>query len=191
MKSHFAMMAEYNAWANARLYRMARQLPDEQYRRDVGAYFKSLHGTLNHIMTADLIWMRRLTGRGDHPKNLNAIVFDDLVSLSAARQQEDQHIIGFVESLSDAQLEEIWDFQTLNGALQKQRRRETLAHLFNHQTHHRGQAHAILTMLGVSEPDALDLLIMQRAWLVDAVRQCVAADRRENATPAEHRRWAT
>jgi uncharacterized damage-inducible protein DinB len=49
MKSHFAMMADYNAWANGRLFRMASQLPDEQYRRDVGAYFKSLHGTLNHI----------------------------------------------------------------------------------------------------------------------------------------------
>jgi uncharacterized damage-inducible protein DinB len=79
MKSHFEAMAEYNAWANARLYRMAKQLPDEQYRRDVGAYFKSLHGTLNHLMTADLIWMRRLTGFGDHPNKLNAIVFDDLV----------------------------------------------------------------------------------------------------------------
>ena len=53
MKSHFAMMAGYNAWANGRLYRMASRLPDEQYRRDVGAYFKSLHGTLNHIMCAD------------------------------------------------------------------------------------------------------------------------------------------
>ena len=52
MKSHFTMMADYNAWANSRLYRMASQLPDEQYRRDVGAYFKSLHGTLNHIMCA-------------------------------------------------------------------------------------------------------------------------------------------
>ena len=162
MKSHFVMMAEYNAWANRRLYGMARQLTDEQYRRDVGAYFKSLHGTLNHLMVADLIWMRRLTGTGDHPDNLNAIVFDDLPSLSAARQQEDQRIIRFVDSLSDAQLEEMWDYRTLNGTPWKQRRRDILAHLFNHQAHHRGQAHAILTALGISEPDGLDLLLMQR-----------------------------
>lgn len=162
MKSHFTMMADYNAWANGRLYGMARQLPAEQYRRDVGAYFKSLHGTLNHIMVADLIWMRRLTGAGEHPGNLNAIVFDDLPSLSAARQREDRRIIAYVDSLSDAQLEELWDYRTLNGTLHRQRRRETLAHLFNHQTHHRGQAHAILTVLGVSEPDGLDLLFMQR-----------------------------
>lgn len=161
MKSHFTMMADYNTWANGRLYGMARQLPDEQYRRDVGAYFKSLHGTLNHIMAADRIWMHRLTSAGEYPKNLSAIVLDDLPSLWAARQLEDQRIVSFVESLSDAQLEEFWDYRTLNGTPRKQRRREILAHLFNHQTHHRGQAHAILTALGVSEPDGLDLLLMQ------------------------------
>ena len=161
MKSHFAMMADYNSWANGRLYEMASRLSDEQYRRDVGAYFKSLHGTLNHIMCADLIWMRRLTGAGEHPTNLDAIVLDDLSSLSAARQHEDQRIIAYVESLTDAQMEETWEYRTLNGAPRKQRRREILAHLFNHQTHHRGQAHAILTVLGVREPAGLDLLLMQ------------------------------
>lgn len=162
MKSHFLMMAEYNAWANARLYRVAGRLPDAQYRQDVGAFFRSLHGTLNHIMTADLIWMRRLTGSGDHPGKLNAIVFDDLQSLSAARSREDQRIINFVADLPDSLLEEVLEYQTLNGTPAKQPRREILAHLFNHQTHHRGQAHTVLTLLGVAEPDPLDLLIMQR-----------------------------
>jgi len=162
MKSHFVMMAEYNAWANARLYEIARRLSDLQYRQDVGVYFKSLHGTLNHVMTADLIWMRRLTGSGDHPNKLSSIVFDDLMSLSAARQREDQRIVDYVETLSDARLEEALDYQMLHGTPVKQRRREILAHLFNHQTHHRGQAHAVLTMLGIAEPDPLDLLIMQR-----------------------------
>ena len=162
MKSHFVLMADYNAWANGRLYGMARQLPDEQYRRDVGAYFKSLHGTLNHLMVADLIWVRRLTGVGEHPRTLKAILFDDLPSLVAARQQVDQRLITYVDSLSDAQLEERWDYRMLDGTLQRQRHRETLAHVFNHQTHHRGQAHAILTVLGVCEPDGLDLLLMQR-----------------------------
>jgi uncharacterized damage-inducible protein DinB len=111
MKSHFAMMADCNAWANGRLYRMASRLPDEQYRRDVGAFFKSLHGTLNHIMCADLIWMRRLTGAGEHPTHLDAIVFDDFPSLSAARQQEDQQIIACVASRCDAQLEGPWAYR--------------------------------------------------------------------------------
>lgn len=162
MKSHFSMMARYNAWANARLYKMAASLPDELYRREVGAYFKSLHGTLNHILATDRIWMRRLTGAGDHPDKLNAIVFDGFAALQAARAAEDARILNFVESLEESRVEEVLDYRTLNGTPQRQPIREILAHLFNHQTHHRGQAHAILTVVGVVEPEPLDLLIMQR-----------------------------
>ncbi len=161
MRSHFVMMAEYNAWANARVYGMARALTDDQYRRDVGVYFKSLHATLNHILTADLIWLRRLTGTGEHPTQLNAIVFDDLPSLWAARQREDQRLIDFVGALSDVQFDEPTEYRMMSGAAITQPRREVLAHVFNHQTHHRGQAHAILTLLGKAEPEPLDLLIMQ------------------------------
>jgi uncharacterized damage-inducible protein DinB len=106
--------------------------------------------------------MRRLTGTGDHPEKLNAILFEDLASLHAARVEEDSRLITFVQSLDEAAFEEEWDYQTLNGTPHRQRRREILAHLFNHETHHRGQAHAILTVLGVTEPEPLDLLIMQR-----------------------------
>jgi len=156
------MMAHYNAWANARLYRMASQLPDEQYRRDVGAYFKSLHGTLNHLLATDRIWMRRLTGEGDHPTRLDAIVFDNLPSLTAARGEEDERIINFVQGLAETRLDEVLHYKTMNGSPQQQPLREILAHVFNHQTHHRGQAHTILTVLGIAEPEPLDLLLMQR-----------------------------
>jgi uncharacterized damage-inducible protein DinB len=162
MKTYFVMMAKYNAWANARVFRMASALQDTLYRKEVGAYFKSLHGTLNHLLAADRIWMSRLTGVGDHPDKLNAILFDDLPSLHAARVEEDSRIIGYVQGLEEPAFDEEWDYRTLNGTPQRQRRREILAHIFNHETHHRGQAHAILTMLGVTEPDPLDLLIMQR-----------------------------
>lgn len=160
MKRHFAMMATYNRWANVRLYDMAAVLPDELYRKPIGVYFKSLHGTLNHLLTADRIWMRRLEGKGDHPGKLNATIHDDLVSLREARVAEDQRIVNFVDSLDDADFEKSWDYKMLNGTPQRQYVREILAHLFNHQTHHRGQAHAALTALGVSEPEPLDLLIM-------------------------------
>ena len=161
-KAHFAMLARYNKWANDRLYRMACALPEEAYRKNVGAYFGSLHGTLNHLLTADRIWMRRLTGSGDHLDKLNATVCDELQSLRTAREKEDERIVSFVESLDEAQLESQWDYRTLNGTPQRQPVGEILAHLFNHQTHHRGQAHMILTVLGVVEPDPLDLLIMLR-----------------------------
>jgi uncharacterized damage-inducible protein DinB len=99
---------------------------------------------------------------GDHPDKLNAILFDDLPSLHAARVEEDGRIIEFVQGQEEPAFEEVLDYRTLNGTPQRQRRREILAHLFNHETHHRGQAHAILTVLGVNEPEPLDLLIMLR-----------------------------
>jgi uncharacterized damage-inducible protein DinB len=162
MKRHFAMMATYNRWANVRLYNMAAALPDELYRKSIGVYFKSLHGTLNHLLTADRIWMCRLDGKGDHPDKLDATIHDDFMSLREARLGEDQRIVDFIDSLDDADFEKLWDYKTLNGTPQRQQVREILAHLFNHQTHHRGQAHAALTALGVSEPEPLDLLILLR-----------------------------
>jgi uncharacterized damage-inducible protein DinB len=161
VKEHFALMAQYNTWANTRLYRMAGQLSDEQYRRDVGAYFQSLHGTLNHLLATDRIWMLRLTGTGVAPTRLDGILCDDLAALAEARCAEDARLTSFVERLTDEQLEATIEYRTFNGSAQ-QKLREVLAHLFNHQTHHRGQAHGILTALGMKEPESLDVLRMLR-----------------------------
>lgn len=119
MKPHFLMMARYNAWANLRLYKMAGALPEELYRREVGVYFKSLHGTLNHLLVTDRIWMRRLTGEGSHPNKLNAIAFDDFASLQAARTSEDLRIVNYTENLQEADMEKELDYTTLNGTPQK------------------------------------------------------------------------
>lgn len=162
MKDHFVLMATYNAWANERLYRMASRLSDEQYRRNVGAYFNSLHGTLNHLLVTDRIWLKRLTGTGTAPTRLDAVLFEDLGELSKARRAEDERLSAFVEALTDERLEGPFAYRTVDSAAQRQKLREVLAHLFNHQTHHRGQAHGILTALGVKEPDSLDLLRMMR-----------------------------
>ncbi len=162
MKAHFAKMARYNAWANARLYAAARSLPDASYRKKVGAFFGSLHGTLNHLLVTDRIWMRRLTGEGEHPEKLDAILFDDLPSLEMARQEEDERIIRYVDGLCDEDIGKDVSYATTKGVPHRNRLGDILAHLFNHQTHHRGQAHAILTVLGVREPQSLDLLAMFR-----------------------------
>jgi uncharacterized damage-inducible protein DinB len=155
-------MAQYNAWANARLYAAARGLPDASYRKNVGAFFGSLHGTLNHLLVTDRIWMRRLTGEGDDPKALNAILFDDLASLERARTAEDDRIVRYVDGLREEEFDKEFNYSTTKGVPQRDPVGSILAHLFNHQTHHRGQAHAILTVLGIPEPQPLDLLVMLR-----------------------------
>jgi uncharacterized damage-inducible protein DinB len=162
LQRHYLMMATYNRWANRRLYAAAAELDADAYRRDVGVFFTSLHGTLNHLLAADRIWMHRLDGAGEQPRALDQVLFDDLAALRTARVAEDERIIGYVAALEAARLDAPWEYRTLNGTAQCQPIRDILAHVFNHQTHHRGQAHAALTRLGVPEPAPLDLLIMQR-----------------------------
>lgn len=162
MKQHFTLMAAYNRWANARLYTMAAAQPDELLRKPVGVYFKSLLGTLNHLLVADLIWMSRLEGTGHQPTELDAILHDDLAALRRARESEDDRMARFVERCAEADFEKTVEFRTMKGIPMQQPLWEILAHVFNHQTHHRGQAHAALTVLGVSEPESLDLLVMLR-----------------------------
>ena len=83
------MFAAYNRWANSRVYEAASELTDEEYRRDVGAFFRSLHGTLNHLLATDRIWMKRFTGEGEAPNRLDAIVHEDFPTLRAAREAEE------------------------------------------------------------------------------------------------------
>lgn len=162
MKQHYRMFAAYNSWANRELYAVARGLPEEAFRRDVGAFFRSLQGTLNHILVADRIWLHRFTGTGEAPDRLNAILHEDLASLAAAREAEDERIRRFIDDLSDAQLAGEFSYTTASDKRKvTQRLAPALAHLFNHQTHHRGQAHGILSQLG-AEPPALDLIRFQR-----------------------------
>ncbi len=163
MHRHFQMFAAYNRWANARLYAAATELTAEELNRDTGAVFGPLIGTLNHLLVTDRIWMRRFTGQGEAPAALDAILHPDLPGLRAAREAEDARIIGWVEGLTEAALSAPFTYTTIaDRTTITQRLTPALAHFFNHQTHHRGQAHATLTALG--RPSlVLDLLYFQRA----------------------------
>ena len=159
---HCRMFAHYNAWANARVYEAAARLSDEQYRADRGTFFRSVHGTLNHLLVTDRIWMQRFTGEGDAPNRLDAILFETLDELRAAREAEDRRIVRFVEGLDDRRIEGTIKYRRVSSPEQfEQALAPALAHWFNHQTHHRGQVHALLTGLLGQAPE-LDLLYFQR-----------------------------
>src|SRR5674476_1154087 len=96
---HYRMFANHNSWANNRLYEAAARRSSEQYRADRGAFFKSVHGTLNHLLVTDRIWMQRFTGEGDAQNRLDAILFETLDELRAAREAEDRRIVRFVEAV--------------------------------------------------------------------------------------------
>src|SRR6202795_1517050 len=103
--AHYRMFGHYNAWANGRLYDSVARLSTEQYRADRGAFFKSVHGTLNHLLVTDRIWMQRFTGEGDAPASLDAILFETFGELGAAGEAEGRRISTFVDGLEQARIE--------------------------------------------------------------------------------------
>lgn len=164
MKSRYRMFAGYNAWCNERLYDAAAAVSDADYRADRGAYFKSLHGTLNHLLVGDRIWMKRFTGAGEQPSSLDAILYDDFEALRAARRSQDILISRYIDGLDDEALTRMVRYRTVvNPQTIEQALAPALDHFFNHQTHHRGQAHALLSsIVGNDATPSFDLIIYQR-----------------------------
>jgi uncharacterized damage-inducible protein DinB len=161
---NFRQLTDYNHWANLRLYGAALEMPEETYRLPTGVFFSSLHGTLNHLLLTDRIWLKRLTGTGEHPDRLNAILYENRQELLRARMAEDARLIGVIAGYGDADLGKPVSYQTTSGKPYTQPLQEILLHLFNHQTHHRGQAHACCSILTGTEPPSLDLLLFQRGF---------------------------
>jgi uncharacterized damage-inducible protein DinB len=153
---HFQMMARYNRLANERLYDCCAQLADAERKKNRQAFFKSIHGTLNHIMVGDRNWMTRFEGGVASAAHLDAILYDDFEKLRAARIREDERIERFAASLSDEFLDGEIAYVSNEGKSYRKPVQMLLAHLFNHETHHRGQVHAMLSQAGIATP-VLDL----------------------------------
>lgn len=162
MKQHFMMFAAYNAWANNRIYDASASLSAEEWLRETGAFFKSMMGTLNHVLVADRIWLKRMTGTGEAPGSLDAILYRDFEKLRTARKAEDRRIVDWIGGMNQTAFAGRFSYVTTTDVRTiSQRLAPALSHVFNHQTHHRGQAHAILTTLG--RPSlVLDLMAFQR-----------------------------
>ncbi len=162
MSAYWWMFAGYNAWANTLVYEHAARLSDADYRADRGVFFKSVQGTLNHLLVTDRMWMRRFTGEGEVVSQLDAILYESLADLRAARFREDARISTFVAGLDPARLKAPLRYEPVTVRARIEQELETaLAHFFNHQTHHRGQIHGLLTGL-TGEGPALDLGAYQR-----------------------------
>jgi uncharacterized damage-inducible protein DinB len=150
------MMAAYNSEMNRRFYAAAAGLPEAQRRADRGAFFGSLQGTLCHLAWADTIWLHRFTGSPPPPVAIgeSAAMIGDFAALRAERQRLDAAIEAWAGSLTAPDLE--GELAYFSGALGREIRRPMAllaVHLFNHQTHHRGQAHALLTGFGAATGD--------------------------------------
>lgn len=159
---HLRLMARYNTWQNASLYAAADTLDDAARRQERGAFWGSIHGTLNHILWADHIWMSRFS---DWPKPAVAqkqspTFASDWSDLKLQRHEADRRIEAWTRGLNPTELE--GDLVWFSGALGREAtapRWVCLTHFFDHQTHHRGQIHAQLTAVG-AKPDDTDLFFL-------------------------------
>jgi uncharacterized damage-inducible protein DinB len=155
-RTYYQTMAEYNQWMNQKLYAICAEIPDLERRADRGAFFKSVHGTLNHLLVGDRVWMGRFWQQPFIAK-LNQELYADFDQLWQARQQTDQDILAWTQTLSPDWLNQPFTYTSLSGNQTMTRPAWLLVtHLFNHQTHHRGQLTTLLSQLGY-DPGVTDL----------------------------------
>lgn len=152
LREHFQMLARYNTLANRRIYDTCALLSDAERKRVRPAFFKSIHGTLNHIMVGDRIWLTRFAGKEIPSTELNAILYEDFVQLSAVRTLEDQRIENFAAGLTEEFIKGTIKYVNNQGKLYEDPIELLITHFFNHQTHHRGQIHDMLTQTEIAPP---------------------------------------
>lgn len=162
-------MARYNAWQNRGLRKLLQDMPPAELTKDRGTFFGSILTTVNHILWADTMWMARFEGKPLPAGNAQSSreFQPTIAAWSGERFLMDGHIILWAEKVKSlGMLSDLtWFSGTLNANVTKNIG-ECVVHFFNHQTHHRGQVHAMLTQMGV-KPDDTDLFLMPETgpWL--------------------------
>ncbi len=152
--NNLALMARFNQWVNGHIYDSVAELTDEDYRRDRQAFFGSIHNTLNHLLVVDRLWTGRIRGVDSGIKSLKDILFDEFEPLRAARRREDEGLIELVDGVDEESITAPVVYRRMLGSGEQQTRLDhILITLYNHQTHHRGQVHAMLTQAGVTPTD--------------------------------------
>lgn len=173
MLEHLRLLSRYNQWMNAKLYGAAAKLPPDELARDRGAFFGSILGTLNHIMIADTIWLKRFSGHPaqhsaletlrniEQPKSLNQVLLNDFANMAAERQRLDDVIIAWCLQLAAEDLHHELTYQNMQGETATKAFGSLMLHFFNHQTHHRGQTTTLLSQQG------LDIGVTDLAALIE------------------------
>ncbi|QMV61459.1 DinB family protein [Pseudomonas berkeleyensis] len=168
---HIRLMARYNSWMNERLYAAASSLPDEALSAERNAFFGSILGTLNHLVVADRIWLGRYTFHPasyqalaaldtlKKPERLDQPMAADIRELRALRQRLDACIEALAQEIREEQLDQLLSYRNMKGAEARKNFFALLMHLFNHQTHHRGQVTTLLSQAGV-DVGVTDLLML-------------------------------
>lgn len=150
--SHFQMLARYNTLANCKLYEACAQLTEAERQQIRPAFFQSIHGILNHILVGDRIWMTRFQGEEIASSGLDSILYKDFEQLRLVRTVEDDKIEIFFYKLSEKFITKTIRYRNNAGNIHVDPVELLITHFFNHQTHHRGQIHDLLSQTNVKPP---------------------------------------
>ena len=162
--NYYRLMAEYNHWMNARLFTVCADIPDEKRKADLGAFFRSIHGTFNHLLWADRVWLRRFTGKEFVVGKMGVDLYEDFATLRAEREQLDAFMLAWASELRADWLTTPFAFTSMqDGRTRRAPAWIFVTQLFNHQTHHRGQITTLIKQLGF-DPGVTDI-----PWLPGAV----------------------
>lgn len=158
------LAADYNQWANSRIYNASSNLADAQLKQDRQAFFGSIHNTMNHILLADLIYRERLEKKPTTYTRLDEILYDDFAELEQAHRPNDQWYVEYCAGVSSEMLDDTLSFTPVgldNDEKFSLPLRTCLTNLFQHQIHHRGQVHNMLSQTGIEAPP-VDVVLFQR-----------------------------
>ncbi len=154
--NYYQLMAAYNRWMNRKLYDVCSGIPDHKRREDMGAFFRSIHGTLNHLLFGDMAWMSRFTGEPLR-YDIGEDIHTDFDGLRADRENMDATMCEWVEGLDEEWLAQPLEWTSrMDGKTRRIPRHILVTHMFNHQTHHRGQLTTLIKQLGY-EPGITDI----------------------------------
>ena len=156
LTTHFRMLARYNRIANERLFAQCAQLTEVEYRKQRAGSFGSIHGLLNHILLGDRRWMGLFESGDRVTPPLNQILYDDFAELRSAREREDERLESFFAHLNPGFWTSSFAYTNNQGNDYVETAHIACSHLFNHQTHHRGQIHTMLSQTEITPPP-LDL----------------------------------
>lgn len=168
----FVLFAEYNRLMNQRIISAAAHLPDEELNKNRSAFFKSILGTLNHIMVGDILWLKRFAEHPasadvlayisalDTPASLDTVLFNKLENFKTKREKIDDIIMLWVAGLSEADINETISYKNMAGLSFSKPYASLISHLFLHQAHHRGQVTTLLSQYGVDfgETDLIEII---------------------------------
>ena len=150
--TNFQLLANFNTWANKKIITSCKKLTETEYKKDRRAFFSSIHGTLNHLLVVDRAYISRIEGKVHGLRGLDQILFENLLQLEKARIKEDKRLVDLVNNLSEESIHKEITYKGFETGNTTYTINMILITLFNHQTHHRGQIHNMLSQAGIKPP---------------------------------------